>query len=269
MWYLTFSVVVTVTLEIVFAILLRFPSIIECSFEYSLVRYDAHVRDYRIAQCCGQPQTVLVGPSYAAILDNFSGISNLAFGSARPLEIERLISTLSSNDIILYAFGPQYFQSHDLPSREFPFSTLVRRELFLRFVLSGSSIMGSPVANREEYFDNMLSFIASLPDETLLSTAKECRNLHDRFPNVRFVLFPIIPNPPSDARMTRLRDLLIDAELPVIDLTGTLSRDDFSDIWHANTSGRRKLQVMLTNLTRSEPKPPMTVSASDPSSPQS
>ena len=216
------------------------PSRDERLLEGRILAYDLELQRYRLSNPF-KKRVVLVGPSYVSRLGSFEQIHNLGFTGATPSEIERIIERYCrEGDFVFYGFTLFDLFEREEGGETLPFSSFHRKKLVIKALFSHKH--GKPAKG---LFEKQSGKIRNLRDKDIRVGARRLAELCRRHPHMRIVMFPIYPQREIVEKTNAMKRLLTRANVPLIDLTGVLDKNQFTDCFHHTPDGVNLLRARI------------------------
>ena len=218
------------------------------TFEHRLLDWQERWQAYQDSP--ETPQTVIVGQSYAEQLGDIGNIQNLGFPGGNPRMCERIIQKARPQDTVFFIITARdiVFQRVDVPI-EFEIAFFANRKANQA---SLGLIEPKPEEKKEKQRDRLVRLWLSMSHDVSFY-----KSIHDKHPNVRFILFPCCPAKlgvsEKDAQRMAFNNRVIatlfkQSDIPITDLSRALEPADFKDFLHANKRGKEKLRAILAGL---------------------
>jgi len=200
------------------------------------------------------PQNVILGPSYASTLDRFGGFHNLAAAGGSQSEYFAIAKRYIRPQDRIYCFVTVYDCLYPFQKpRDILFdSTLRRRSLVFReiamlpfFGTRTNPNIKNGITRTEYEVAVLRARMAALQGQIHITNLKDLATLR---PNTVFVLSPLRPVPNAydlEELQTRFKNELLSAGFDVIDVSNSLSYNDFFDLYHPTQKGNYLLQLTL------------------------
>jgi hypothetical protein len=153
--------------------------------EGEFLAYDWELYRYRMP--C-KPSAVLVGPSYVNALGGFDDkLLNLGYPGAFPKEIALLTEKYCPKEKIFYGINIWVPLALKNSPRTLPFSNIERYRFAIKALFFGIEHKD----RRDLFLRSLPSWAAKVPQEKIVDSVHWLQALHERYPNVSFILFPV------------------------------------------------------------------------------